>query len=139
MKEKIIKAPKILVYDDDSLQYTVGVMGCITQKPIICETEYITGTGKSTYLESCELVMDMNNVEELNNIELDPTTMKRIAIYNKEQECKRLDKKIQEKKDKIKELDSILTDRDKRVQKLKEYIANIYDIDICDDEYDYYD
>ena len=62
--------------------------------------------------------------------------MRRIAKYNKEKECQQLDEKIKEKKAKIKELDDILTDRVGRVEKLKEFIAKIYDIDLYDDEDD---
>ncbi len=58
-------------------------------------------------------------------IKLDDTLMKRIAKFNKEEE--------------IKKLENILEDREKIVEKIKEYIDNIYDIDINDDEYDYDD
>ena len=41
---------------------------------------------------------------------------------------------LYKKKAKIKELDDILTDRVGRVEKLKEFIAKIYDIDLYDDD-----
>lgn len=45
-----------------------------------------------------------------------------------------------EKEEKIKELDDILNDRENRVKKLKQYIKDIWNIDIYDfDEDDYYD
>lgn len=69
-------------------------------------------------------------------MELDPTTMKRIAVYNKQQECKRLDKEIKEKQEKIKELDDLLKDKEKRWDKVKSYIKKIYEIN-SDDEEDY--
>ena len=83
------------------------------------------------------LTANISNFEELDNIMLDETTMKRIAKYNKEVEVKRLDNTIKEKKDKIKELDDILQDKEGRVKKLKEFVANIYDIDLNEDDEDY--
>ena len=41
--------------------------------------------------------------------------------------------KIKEKKDKIKELDDILQDKEGKVKKLKEFVANLYNIDLDKD------
>lgn len=138
-----INNPKILIYDDENIQYivgTVGNFGINNGEPIEItapkdfERQYITPM--YNYFE-CEI----RNCEQLDNIMLDETTMKRIAKYNKEVEVKRLDNTIKEKKDKIKELDDILQDKEGRVKKLKEFVANIYDIDLneADEDYDYYD
>lgn len=81
-----------------------------------------------------------NGFEKLDNIMLDDTTMKRIAKFNKTQECKRLDKEIKEKEARIKELDDLLKDKEKRWDKVKEYIKNIYEINSDEeDSDDYYD
>ena len=41
--------------------------------------------------------------------------------------------KFKEKKDKIKELDDILQDKEGKVKKLKEFVANLYNIDLDKD------
>lgn len=138
-----INNPKILIYDDENIQYivgTVGNFGINNGEPIEItapkdfERQYILPM--YNYFE-CEI----RNCEQLDNIMLDETTMKRIAKYNKEVEVKRLDNTIKEKKDKIKELDDILQDKEGRVKKLKEFVANIYNINLDEDDedYDYYD
>ena len=80
----------------------------------------------------------INNYKEGENIVLDDTTMKRIAKYNKTADLKRLDKIIAEKEEKIRELDALLTDKEKRWKKIKDFVANIYDIDVNEDD-DYVD
>lgn len=130
-----IKQPKILIYDDENIRYITGYCGFVD---VSCEPERVNYiiNGHSTYIKplSSSFSCSISSFEELNNIELDETTMKRIAKYNKEVDIKKLDEKIKQKKEKIKELDDILTDKEKRVDMLKTYIANIFDIDI--DEYD---
>mgnify|MGYP004502820961 FL=1 len=142
-KIKRVSNPKIIIYDDENIQYTVGTVGNFginSGEPIEITTpkdferQYIPPM--YNYFE-CEI----RNCEQLDNIMLDETTMKRIAKYNKEVEVKRLDNTIKEKQDKIKELDDILQDKEGRVKKLKEFVANIYNIDLDEDDedYDYYD
>lgn len=133
-----IKQPKILIYDEDNIKYITGYCGFVD---VSCEPKQVNYIdGHSTYIQplSSDFNCSISNYEELNNIELDDTTMKRIAKYNKEIDIKKLDEKIKQKKEKIKELDDILTDREKRVDMLKKYIAQIYEIDIKekDDDYD---
>lgn len=145
MCEGFINEPKILIYDNESLNYIVGNIGyfdCEPDEPI--EVTSIESVRKE-YIPAMEgtLTCRTPNFERLNNIELDETTMKRIAKYNKEIDIKKLDEKIKEREEKIKELDNVLQDRDKRVNKLKEFVANLYNIDIEDnnyyDDYDDYD
>lgn len=122
-----IKIPRVLIYDDENMTYFVGDL-------IRWKTSFYNGIIDETKAE-----IFIQNGESLNNIELDSTTMKRIAKFNKEQEITRLDKVIKEKEEKIKDLDDILQDRSKRVEKLKEFITDIYNIPIDDGEYDYDD
>lgn len=142
-KIKQVSNPKIIIYDDENILYTVGTVGNFginSGEPIEItapkdfERQYIPPM--YNYFE-CEI----QNCEQLDNIMLDETTMKRIAKYNKEVEVKSLDNIIKEKKNKIKELDDILQDKEGRVKKLKEFVANIYNIDLDEDyeDYDYYD
>lgn len=138
-KIKQVSNPKIIIYDDENIQYivgTVGNFGINSGEPIEITTpkdferQYIPPM--YNYFE-CEI----RNCEQLDNIMLDETTMKRIAKYNKEVEVKRLDNTIKEKKDKIKELDDTLQDKEGRVKKLKEFVANIYNINLDEDDEDY--
>lgn len=123
-----IKIPRVLIYDDENMTYFVGDM--IRWETSFYDYETIGETKAEIFIQ---------NGESLNNIELDPTTMKRIAKFNKEQEIIKLDKVIKEKEEKIKDLEDILQDRSKRVEKIKEFIANVYNIPIDDGEYDYDD
>ena len=134
-----INKPRILIYDNENMIYLTGFYGSL-------DISYETDDYTTLYDESSIRVIDktiftceIDDTKQLDNVKLDPTTMKRIAKFNKEQEIKRLDEEINKKKEKIKELDDILQDKDKRVQKLKEFVANIYNIDINDDEEDYDD
>jgi hypothetical protein len=136
-KMNAINKPKILIYDDENIKYITGYVGYVD---VSCEPECVNFIdGHSTYIRplSSDFRCSISDYDELNNIELDETTMKRIAKYNKEQECKRLDKEIEEKKKRIQLLEGVLEDREKRVDMLKKYIANIFDIEIKEDEDDY--
>jgi len=127
---------KILIYDDENIAYKTGYCTSFGVSSDAMEVTSILDDSK-VHIQpmTADLHCEISNYEELDNITLDETTMKRIAKYNKEVEIKRLDEKIKEKKEKIKELDDILTDKNKRVDMLKNYIANIFDIDVkCDDE-----
>lgn len=137
VEEFVPKATNVIIYDDKNIMYYQGAFTYFEQKANIDSGMYISG---ETYhnIMSYSIILDVPNLEQLDNIMLDETTMKRIAKYNKQQECKRLDKEIKEKQDKIKELDNLLQDKEKRWNKVKEYIKNIYEIDVYEDD-DYYD
>ena len=128
-----IDRPIILIYDSENMIYLAGFYGSL-------DISYETDDYTALYDESIRVIdktifaCEIDATKQLDNVKLDPTTMKRIAKFNKEQEIKRLDEEINKKKEKIKELDDILQDKDKRVKKLKEFVANIYNIDINDDE-----
>lgn len=133
-----IDRPTILIYDSENMIYLAGFYGSL-------DISYETDDYTALYDESIRVIdktiftCEIDDTKRLDNVKLDPTTMERIAKFNKEQEIRRLDEEINKKKEKIKELDDILQDKDKRVQKLKEFVANIYNIDINDDEEDYDD
>ena len=135
-----IDRPTILIYDSENMIYLAGFYGSL-------DISYETDDYTALYDESIRVIdktiftCEIDDTKRLDNVKLDPTTMERIAKFNKEQEIRRLDEEIKEKKEKIKELDDILQDKDERVKKLKEFVANIYNIDINDDadEEDYDD
>lgn len=106
---------KCLAYDEKNMKYLTG---------------YITSmSGDADGSTTLEFYL----TDVVNHIDLDPTTMKRISAYNKEEKIKELDEKIKDKKRQLKELDDIITDRDKRIEKLKDFVANLYDIDTEED------
>lgn len=137
--EKIISSPNILIWDEDNLVYYEGHCGSFDLIPNMIEYRTIDDgsvirlQGRDTNF-SCSI----SNLEEKNNVDLDPTLMKRISKYNKEVEITKLDNIIKEKEKHIKELDNILNDKYKRVDKLKQYIAKIWDIDVKEDDDDEY-
>lgn len=142
MIEKKINKPRILIYDNENINYRVGYLGNIQEvMPEQIEITSLGGIQPQYISSSCHMfTCDISNYQELDTIELDPTTMKRIAKYNKEIECLKLDADIKEKKEQIKELEDILNDRENRVKKLKQYIKDIWNIDVYDfDEDDDYD
>ncbi len=126
----------ILIYNDKDIKYYKGVPMNFDVYTDYAECYYIDG--RPNNIPICtNLTASISDFEELDNIMLDETTMKRIAKYNKEVEVKRLDNTIKEKQDKIKELDDILQDKEGRVKKLKEFVANIYNIKLDEDDEDY--
>lgn len=128
----------ILIYNDKDISYFHGVPMEIGMETF-CR-EYDGGIGyKQAIPVSRSLTASICNFEELKNITLDDTTMKRIAKFNKEVDIKKLDKEIEEKKKQIDELDDILQDRKGRVGKLKEFIKDIYNINLDEDDEDYWD
>ena len=128
-----IDRPTILIYDSENMIYLAGFYGSL-------DISYETDDCTALYDESIRVIdktiftCEIDDTKRLDNVKLDPTTMERIAKFNKEQEIRRLDEEINKKKEKIKELDDILQDKDKRVKKLKEFVANIYNIDVNDDD-----
>lgn len=126
MNENNLKVgTNILIYSPNTMKYVTGYLDSY---------EYRCG-----YMRDSNFQFSISNAEESESIELDSTTMKRIAKYNKETECKKLDTEIKKKKEKIKELDDKLKDKEKRWEKVKNYITNIYEIDIDDYEEEDYD
>lgn len=136
MKKKKDEIPKtdkynILVYNDEYMIYYDGVLASFSKEPLIDEVdeEYF----KHSILVGTNIRFSVSNLEQHETTKLDDTLMKRIAKFNKEVEIKKLDETIKNKQEKIKELDDLLQDKEKRWNKVKDYIANIYNIDLEDD------
>lgn len=138
MKNKHInfkaKPANILIYDDENIVYYQGTYTYIESTSHCDSGHYIDGTSYN-YVLNHDIHLVSPDLEQLDNIKLDETTMKRIAKYNKQRECQRLDKEINEKQERIKELDDLLQDKEKRWNKVKDYIKNIYEISL-DEDYD---
>ena len=138
-----IKEPRILIYDDENMDYRVGRLGIFgsAPEPPIEITGWRDNTRKYIPAPTASFECTVSNYEELEHIKLDDTTMRRIAKFNKEIDIKKLDETIKEKQEKVKELDDILQDREGRINKLKKFVAELYDMDLSgeDEDYDYYD
>lgn len=128
-----MKKPRIIIYNDEDMNYITGDYASMDYEPQFITAENMDGSRSCFPLNSI-LTMGVNDIECLDNIKLDPTLMKRIAVFNKEQECKRLDKEIHEKRQKIKEIEAVLEDREGRLAKLKEFVRHIYEIELDDDD-----
>lgn len=129
---------KVIIYNDKDMIYKEGFLSSIESNTNIREERFLGGTSVTLINGFTETIIYQHNGEK-QSIELDPTTMKRILKYNKEVEIEKLNNEIQNKKNKIKELDDKLKDKEKRWEKVKQYIANIYDLDLEEDNDEYYD
>ena len=130
-----IKPMNVLLYDDKNIIYYEGILASIDMEHQI--NEYNLNGKISKEFTGGIITLSVSDFSQIDNIKLDDTTMKRIAVFNKQCECKRLDKIIEEKQKVIKKFDDDLQDKEKRWEKVKEYIANIYDLDLNDDYDDY--
>ena len=128
-----MKGTKVLIYNDNDISYIEGFLLNLETNSNVETVRDIDGTNRTT-ISSINYNLLVSYPEQKDYIELDPTTMKRIAKYNKEVEIEKLNEEIKIKEKEIKELDNKLQDKEKRWEKVKKYIANIYDIDIKEDE-----
>jgi len=124
---------RVIIYNDNNIQYIIGNGTSFEWEPRCLNYECIDGTRHHFPLNAV-VTMGVDNAECLENIKLDDTLMKRIAVFNKIQECKRLDKEIADKKKEIEKIEEILEDRNGRLKKLKAFIRDIYEIDIDEDD-----
>ena len=131
-----INNTRVIIYDDNNIQYIVGDGASFEWEPQYKIFESMDGV-RTHFPMGVVVTLGLSNAECLDSIKLDNTLMRRIATFNKEQECKRFDKMIEERVARIKELDDILNDKEKRVEKLKKFVATLYDIDIDDDDEDW--
>ena len=141
--KKSKKLPKsvfgdIIIYNDENIYYYQGSLISIDMDMNYLDYNSLDGTC-GCIRDGMIMTAKIDNYKEGENIVLDDTTMKRIAKYNKTADLKRLDKIIAEKEEKIRELDALLTDKEKRWKKVKDFVANIYDININEDDDDYID
>lgn len=132
---------KVIIYDDE-------VMGCYESQVI--NFEFKENPIEITTLEDIErkyihgipefCIYGAGNIRKM--AELDPTTMKKIAKYNKEVELENIQREIKFKKDELKALEEEIKDRQDRISKIHELVEKIYDDDEDEDydnSYDYWD
>lgn len=133
----IINKANIIIYDEKEMKYINGVLSAISIDNKTYNYETADGITHNEVIGRT-LIAQMPVSEEIETIKLDETLMRRIAKYNKEVEIKKLDKIIEEKKKQVEELDNNLKDKEKRWKKVKEFITNIYEIELEDEDEDYY-
>lgn len=140
MERPRLRTVNIIIYDDNNIHYDHGVVASFDSTPEIASVSYLDDDTATSVCLGTTVCYSIPNCESTDTIQLDDTLMKRIAKFNKEQEIKQLDEIIKKKKETIKELDDNLTDKQKRWNKVKDFITNIYDLDLSDDyDDDYYD
>lgn len=128
----------VIIYNDEDIHYITGDVLVEHIEPVIEESHYLGDSIQQKPINRT-FTFTIENSFETDTIKLDETMMKRIAKYNKEKELQKIEEQIKEKEKQIKELDNKLQDKEKRWQKVKDYIANIYDLDLEeDDDDDYY-
>lgn len=127
---------RVIIYNAKDMTYREGFLDSYESNVDFSEERFLGGTNKIFIHGYTDTIICHHNGEK-QNIELDPTTMQRILKYNKEIEIEKLNNEIQNKKNEIKELDDKLKDKEKRWEKVKQYITNIYDLDleeVCDED-----
>lgn len=134
---ELIKSANILIYDDENIHYFEGVSTSLGLENLGTTMRTITGDIYTTN-EGYILNSYIKDLKRLENVKLDDTMMKRIAKFNKTRECLRLDKEIKEKEKRIEELDVLLKDKEKRWNKVKEYIKGIYELNLDEDDEEWY-
>ena len=109
--------------------------------PLDCTSLEDTVT-KTMYIPSDEATAVFNIREVV--AELDPTTMKRIAKYNKDKELEELNYKIQSAEDMLKGLNEEMAEKEKKLELMQELLRQIWEDDCFDeamysrtDKYDY--
>ena len=130
---------KVIIYDDE-------VMGCYASQVI--SFDFKENPIEITTLEDIERKF-INGIPEYciygsgyirRMVELDPTTMKKIAKYNKEIELENIQRRIEGRKQELEDLDKEIDDRVRIINKLGELADNIYSLDLdkdyCEDEED---
>lgn len=130
----MMKQTNILIYDYDNMSYMTGYCTSIDMSRNVETADRSLDGVALKILDRTTFTCEVDDAKRMDNIKLDPTTMRRIAKFNKEQEIRRLDAEIKSKEAKIKELDDVLEDKQGRVDKIKEFVAHIYDIPL--DDYD---
>lgn len=123
---------KVIIYNDKDMIYREGFLSKFESTSNIIEERRIDGS-RNTFIRGYTDIITCQHNGKKQYIELDPTTMKKILKYNKEVDIEKLNKEIESKKKEIKELDDKLKDRENRWEKVKQYIANIYDLELEED------
>ena len=114
-----IKIPRIIIYDDESMQYITGYSGNVYVEVNSDKYYNLNEPFPSHIIKNRIFTCTIDDARLLDNIQLDPTTMKRIAKFNKEQEIKRLDEEINKKKEKLKNLTIYYKIKIKELKNLK--------------------
>ena len=103
---------KLIIYDDKNISYITGNIYEINVEPHCLECASVDTYEKYVEISKTYSVTTNNPVND---------------------ETIKLDETIKNKQEKIKELDDLLQDKEKRWDKVKKYIADIYNIDLEDD------
>ena len=108
-------------------------LDCTSLDDMVTQTMYIPSDEATAVFNIREVVA-----------ELDPTTMKRIAKYNKDKELEDLNYKIQSAEDRLKGLNEEMAEKEKKLELMQDFLRQIWEDDCFDeamysrtDKYDY--
>ena len=131
-----LKKGQIIFYDGDEMKcYNVNVYNSNQVYYEPSRKDFFEGTYSIPYSTSIDFEIDPNPIE------LDPTTMLRIAKYNKRVELDSINKLIEKKKEKLKELEKFEKKINNALSWVKEFVGRD-DYDCLEDyirRYDYED
>lgn len=114
-----LKNGQIIFYDGDEMKcYNINVYNSNQVYYEPSRKDFFEGTYSIPYSTSIDFEIDPNPIE------LDPTTMLRIAKYNKRVELDSVNKLIEKKKEKLKNLEWIENKLDNLLLFVKEYMGN---------------
>lgn len=130
-----MKGVKVIIYNDEDMMYKEGFLDSIESDTNFGEYRLLDDSSSKFVIGYTDTIICNHNGEK-QSIELDPTTMKRILKYNKEVEIEKLNKEIESKRKLIKQLDAKLQDKEGRWQMVKNFITNIYEMDLDEDDED---
>lgn len=127
---------RVIIYDDEDLSLEDFGISNIdyhsNPNPSVIENTLI-GDIKRKYIDGmidCQIILSLSNSTK--KIELDPTTMKKIAKYNKEEDIKELDIKSKKIKNDIKTLNKKVDKLEKMIPELKDLTKDYIDKDYTD-------
>lgn len=129
--------------DDEMRVYDCYISKVEYQDDLFCQSAFADMTQKTMYIPN-------NNATAVFTIkevvaELDPTTMKRIAKYNKDKELEELNYKIQSAEDRLKVLNDEMSEKEKKLDLIQNLGQQIWEDDCfnedkylhsVDDDYD---
>lgn len=119
---------KVIIYNDTEMETFQGILKSIeTEDMQFVQGETLDGTRYSVPIQPRNMEIIAMVTDRV--IELDPTTMKRIAMYNKSEDLKGLNDEIKKAKKRLKELKDDVKNQSEKLDNLKEFISHFIDCD----------
>ena len=122
------KNMKVILYDEDQMQCFGGYLSGVTmEEPDKIDIHTIEEDNKRYIRGRMNTTVDMTIELQHEIIQLDPTTMKRIAKHNLEKENEGLVKEIEKNKKQIEDLKEMYKSLQERLQSISDIGSNIWE------------